>query len=237
MTALGGALVRVGDPGLRGRMRAMHGAWPVLPVKTYAQKVAKYAAIKATLQGARRYGAAAAAVESRGHTLDEAMSPLVKGFPGTDDAALMKALRHQPCGPLVALLHRRLQAFDPARLQARAALGERVRAGLGAGLWLPGHAQPRRTHWLVPVASAAPDRLQRLLRQAGFDASVGATSLAVIPPPPDRPGRAAAQAEAMLARMLYVPAYPELGAVDADQLLDLLGRGLPGQATPVSATG
>ena len=63
-------------------------------------------------------------------------------------------------------------------------------------------------------------RLRTALRRAGFDTSTATTSIAAVPAPPDRPELVPARAESMLARVVFLPVYPELRDDEVDALVE-----------------
>jgi perosamine synthetase len=214
-TALGGALVRVRDPELRARMRALQETWPVQPRREYAARVAKFVAL-ALLQGPRIYWVFARALALLGRDLDTVVNGAVRGFPGPD---LVTRIRRRPSGPLLALLERRLLSFDHGRLEARARLGERVAELLPRSVFHPGGAALDRTHWLFPVVTGDQASVIASLRRAGFDAATATSSIAAVTPPSDRPDLAAHAAERTVDGVVFLPVYPELAEREVERLL------------------
>jgi perosamine synthetase len=106
-------------------------------------------------------------------------------------------LRHRPSAPLLAMMRYRLASFPrrtARRLEARRRWGAAVaRAGNVAGA---DHAV--HTHWLIPVLVDDLERARAALRAAGIDAS-GPSNVVYLGPRP-----------AIMDRLLFVPAYPEL---------------------------
>ena len=208
-TALGGALAWVRDPAVADRMAAAQAAWPVQPRREYAIKAVK-CLVALAVSGPRAY-----AVVSR---LTD-VGALVRSVPASDDAGLLAWIRRRPCAGLVGMLGRRLDTgFPTGRLRRRAEAGEELAAALPAGLLHPGDAARSRTHWLFPVVTADPDGLIADLRGAGFDASRGTSQIAALSPAPC--------AEQLMAGMVFVPAYPELGASERRRLVEVLRAGV-----------
>ena len=87
---------------------------------------------------------------------------------------------------------------------------------------MPGRSALDHTHWVVPVATPSPEKLIASVRAAGFDANTATTSVAVVPAPPGR--REPEQAAALLDRIVFVPAYPELPADAFERLLETVRR-------------
>ena len=73
----------------------------------------------------------------------------------------------------------------------------------------PGAAVVPHTYWVFPVLVEQPAELLEHLTRAGFDATQG-QSLCVVSPPADRVDRKATAAENLLAKVVFLPFYPEL---------------------------
>lgn len=200
-TALGGALAWVRDPALAARMAEVHGRWPVQARREYALKALKCLAVL-LISGPRAYR-----VASR---LTGDPSAFVRSAPGADDAARSAWRRRRPCAGLVSVLRWRLGHFPAKRLQRRTEAGDELAAGLPVGLTHPGSAASGPTHWLFPVVALDPDSLMARLRDAGFDATQGTSQIRALPPAP--------RAEQMMAGMVFLPAYPELGQAESRRL-------------------
>jgi perosamine synthetase len=219
-TALGGALVRVGDPGLLARMRRIQAEWPVQSHREYAARVLKFAGLL-TLARPRAYWLFERSVRLARGDFDSFVNGSVKGFPGPE---LLARIRRQPSPALLALVERRLSTFDRERLARRERLGERVADGLPAPLFHPGRTASERTHWVFPVVAPERVTLTRALRHSGFDAATATSSLATVPPPADRPELAPRAAAGMMSDIVFLPLYPELAEPELDDMLAAIVR-------------
>jgi dTDP-4-amino-4,6-dideoxygalactose transaminase len=219
-TALGGALVRVGDPGLLARMRQIQAGWPVQSHREYAARLLKFAGLL-TLARPRAYWLFERSVRLARRDFDSFVNGSVKGFPGPE---LLATIRRRPSPALLALVERRLSTFDPERLARRERLGERVADGLPAPLFHPGRTAPERTHWVFPVVAPERVTLTRALRDSGFDAATATSSLAAVPPPADRPELAPRAAARMMGDIVFLPLYPELAEPELDDMLAAIAR-------------
>jgi dTDP-4-amino-4,6-dideoxygalactose transaminase len=216
-TALGGSLARVEDSALRARMCELQEHWPVQPRSEYARRVLKFVGL-ALLARPRVYSLFARTLELAGKDLDDTVGGAVRGFPGPD---LTARIRRRPSAPLLALLERRLRAFDGHRLRRRAAVGERVAGALPRNLVHPGRAARDRTHWVFPVLTPNPAPLVASLLRSGFDAATGTSGIAAVDTPPDRPDLEPENAKRMLAELVFLPVYPELER-EVDRLVAVL---------------
>ena len=220
-TALGGGILRFRDANLRNLVRARQAAWPRQSRWQFAAR-----AIKAMLLQllARRLVFTAFCTLCRMLRLnhDQIISRSVRGFAGGD---LLAKIRRRPSAPLA----RRIDRPNSASVARRRALARRILARLPR-LDHVGAAAVNHTHWVLPILSAAPDDLVRYLWSRGFDATRGASSLTVVPPPTGRP--LAAQSEAALAQTLYLPVDPHMSAGDVDRLVNAIEDWMRKLATP-----
>ena len=124
---------------------------------------------------------------------------------------------------LIALLERRLNRYDPSRIRRRAACGEWVSRTLPDWIERPGKYASSHTYWVYPIATEEPERLIAALRDAGFDATRGTTSLTAIAAPPGRPECEPVQSRRALAQLVYLPIYPQLPERELERLVALVG--------------
>ena len=197
-SALGGAIACVRSPALHQRMTAIQAQWPLQPAGQFARKLLK-SSLFILLQSALCYAAVHAVCVLARTTAGAFGRTMSRGFGGLDAAALLVALRQRPAVPLLRLLHHRLGHISVARVAKRAAWGTQLHRALPT--WAtPGYLQADHTHWLVPVVVPAPDALRAALQLAGFDA-FGASNVVAL---------GGTQATALMAGLVFVPAYPEL---------------------------
>jgi len=176
-TALGGALLKVGDSSLLARMRLAQSRWRPQARGAYAGSVVKFLVFKLVTRPFS-YGVLAALHRALGRDFDRTINTSVKAFrPGP----LLPQTEVRPSAPLLATLAYRLRTFDDARLRRRAESGEWLDAHLPGHVTPAGHLVESRTHWLFPVISREPDKLILACRRAGVDGARGASSVTVVP--------------------------------------------------------
>jgi perosamine synthetase len=205
-TAIGGAMLKVKDPAVLGRMRAIQLRWPVQPRSAYAFNALKFLAFTVATRPLV-YGLLARIHRVLGRDFDRLVNGSVRAF---RSGALLPQLEVQPCGPLLATLAFRLKTFDDARLRRRRESGEWLACHLPTHLDIPGGQMRNRTHWLLPVLTSQPDQLISACRGAGFDAARGASSVSTVVAPAARPESEPVKARRMMACLVFLPAYPEL---------------------------
>ncbi len=206
-TALGGALAYVRDAALRRAMAEVQQAWPAQRNRDVARKLAKVA-VMMLAQTVPGYSLLSFGCALAGRPVGDVVRAMTRGFGGMDAAQLLVALRHRPAPALLRMLAHRLRRFEPSRLRRRAEAGEAVVSALPPEV-CPGHAQARRTHWLVPVSVAEPERLRASLLAVGLDAS-GASNVTAVG------GVAAAR---LVQGLVLLPVSPELPVARRQRLV------------------
>jgi perosamine synthetase len=219
-TALGGALIRLADRHLAERMRELQQTWPVQARAGYARRLLLFAGLQA-LAHPRNYWIFARLLAATGRDLDSVVNAAVRGFPGPE---LATQIRRRPSAPLLALLARRLRAFDAERLQARTQAGDSLAAALPPALVRPGAEARDPTHWLFPVLTPKRAALCAALRRAGFDAAPATSSITSVSPPSGRPALRPTNAEQIMAEIVFLPAYPELGERELARLAAVIAE-------------
>ncbi|MFY9580203.1 MAG: DegT/DnrJ/EryC1/StrS family aminotransferase [Gaiellaceae bacterium] len=213
-SALGGAIVCVRRPELADRMRAIESQRPMQPRLEYAARARRFFTL-VLISRPRLYYAFERVLALRGRDLDNVVVASVRGF----RADILTRIRRRPSSPLLALMERRLRRFDHRRLEGRTQLAQHMAALLPQAVERPGSRACGATDWVFPVLADNPPRLRKELRRAGFDSSTATTSIAAVPAPADRPELAPAVAESMLARVIFLPVYPELREGEVAALL------------------
>lgn len=218
-TALGGALIRVGDRQQLETMQARQTSYPMQSRRKFLLRIAKYAGLK-FVSGPVPFGCLAHGCRWLGVDLDRLVNGSVRGFPRQD---VLSQIRRRPCAALAALLDRRLRRFDRCRLESRAAAARLVIESLSDAIQFPGAAAADHSHWVLPVRTSQPQELIRRLREAGFDATQG-QSLCVVPAPSDRAELDPCRARDTMTGIAFIPCYPELPRAALERLIETLAE-------------
>ncbi len=225
-TAVGGGVLFVRDAALRARMEEIQRGYPVQSRRDYLRRLLKYATLAAL--GARPLFALFRAwCRVRGRDFDDVLRRAARTF---RHDGLLARLRRRPAAALLTLLARRLGAAN-GRVGARAEVGAALARMLGPELARPGSAVENHSHWVFPVLTEDPSGLMMHLRSWGFDATSGTSSLTAVAGAPERPDVAAPEAEAVMAHVLFLPAYPEIPAVRRARLAEALGEWMAASRT------
>src|SRR5215211_4964002 len=221
-TALGGAVLRVRDREVLGRMRVAQASYPSQRRAGYLKKLLKVLGLGAASRP-HPYGLLAWACTKLGSDLDELVNGVVRGFPpGEPEATFLQRLRQRPSAPLLAMLSRRLRTFDRERLARRASTGERFLRRLRVVDLHPGRHSLERTHGLFPVVVEDPEALVASLRRRGLDASQATSSISVVGAPDGR--SSPTEASLMMSGVVFLPVYPELPSQEFDVMAGLVNE-------------
>ena len=228
-TAMGGALIRVRDPELAGRMRGIQRRYPVQKTTEQANRILKCAALK-IITSPMVFGLVQSTFKLSGRDYENAVAD------GVRNVAKLKGnkkLRFQPSSSLQALLCRRVFMFREKQLEARVATGRRLKALLDDAVFLPAQGNAHHDYWVFPVVVGAPAAFVQKLRARGFDAANLPRSQAVAAPA-DRPELEPVVAQQLLSELVILPCYPGMPDRELERLATTIRR-IEGQAeTPES---
>lgn len=195
LTALGGGVAVFADPSNAARCAALENAYAPMSEAWFLKRIAKFMALKAA-STPWLYGLVVAAVQAVTGDAEKAIGAAARGFPPGD---LIKRLRKRPPQRMLGLLARRLA--QPENDTSRIAAAREVMGRLSPRTTLLGSAAPSHHYWLAPILVDDADTAARVLREQGFDATRGATSLRALGtdehPTPN--------AQRMIEHVLYLP--------------------------------
>ncbi len=221
-TALGGALANVRKPGLMAKMRAIQASYPVQPTKRQTKRVLQFAGLK-LLSLPLVFGLMQRFYALQGKDFEDQVSERVRNVAKYKKA---KSLRIRPSAALNALLCRRLERFDPAVLERRAAKGRRLKELLDGCLALPGQANAHHDYWVSPAVVEDPLPFIAEMRRQGFDAANLPRNQAVAAPE-DRPELAPARAAELLGKLVILPCYDSVPDSELRRQAELVRRLVP----------
>lgn len=193
-TALGGAIVRVRDEELRGKMAAIEAKYKYKTRFWYGKRLLKYLGLQ-FLSQPWLYDKLLFILKQMGVDCDRAIASLARGFASGE---LLPKLRYRPPAPMIALLRRRLQSGWDGKIRTETA--QKFLKLLDSAVVIPGKAAKHHSFWLVAIATENPVTLMVELRENGFDATQGATSLRAMADCP--------VAKQILDQILYLPVSP-----------------------------
>lgn len=216
-TCLGGAMCRVGDPGILERMRDIQSRVPVRPNHVLLSRIPKYAGLKA-ISSKPVFGWVAWLGRKMGRSIDDLIGESTKGFRGNE---LLPQIRQQPATGTLRMLLRRLPAYDTGRIGRRVENARRISARLGVEKSPVGLADGRHSCWLFPFVTRKAEELIPFLQLHGFD-STRRGSLVVVPPPAGRPELNCPVATGLLDQTVFLPCYCEMTDEAIDEMCELI---------------
>ena len=210
-SALGGAIMTFRDTALRDRVRAATSAWPLQSRAAYVARLLKY--VLFVLLGYRPcYTLFVNALKLFGMDHDRVLASAMRGFAGGD---LLAGIRRRPSMPLLALMRRRITRGSQPSVARRGASARQL-AALLPSVQRPGAMASWHSHWVFPVLHPHADALIAYLRTRGFDATRGASSMAVVAA--TRGDARASAAQSALEQQCYLPAHEGMNERDIERL-------------------
>jgi perosamine synthetase len=175
-TALGGAVTLIRDRTLAEKMQILEEQYPCKNEFWFFKRVLKYLGLK-FFSIPEIYAQLLAVLRLLDRDLDGVINSLTRGFTQGD---ILAKIRYRPPNRMLSLLNRRLkncntQWFEQRELKARNFLSKLV-----PEILCPGNKADYHSFWVVPILVSNPELLMENLREQGFDATRGNTSLACI---------------------------------------------------------
>ncbi|WP_119269716.1 DegT/DnrJ/EryC1/StrS family aminotransferase [Taklimakanibacter deserti] len=228
-TALGGALIRVRDDKVRGRMRAIQAAYPIQPDSKQLKRVFQFMGLKlitsrAVLGAIYRY------YHSRGQDYEDSLADRVRDVAPLKTA---KNLRFQPSTAMLALLNRRLEEFDIQAIRVRTNKGEKLRDMIGSAVAMPAQANTHHDYWVFPLIVDEPRKFIDGLRAEGFDAADLPRSQHIAAPK-DRPELEPKTAAGVMRDLVVIPCYDTMPDEELARQAQVIKR-LAGELAPSKA--
>ena len=216
-TAGGGAVLRVRDAELANKMRVAQAGYPLQRLSAFAIKLGRIACLKflgyQIPYGLFRRFCGVFCIDA-----DLVLSRGTRAFPGAD---LIVMIRRRPHPALIALLSHRLSQFDSRYLRRRTMIGRLLRDELSGIVDMPGKNALAQTHWVFPLCLENSGEVIRKLVTEGFDATAR-QSMEVIEAPFGRGQIDPLRAPVIYQRMVYLPAYPEMGETEILRMARIL---------------
>jgi len=212
-TALGGGVAIVRDYALANKMREIGDRYPLKGDRWYRQRLIKYLAIKAICDP-YLYNALVRSIQLLGKDVDREIGSSARGFRSRE---LIPQLRQKPPQLLLQFLAHRLQtcpSYGDRILRAKRLLSQ-----LDSSVIWPGYRATQHSFWVVPIQTPSPKLWMKTLRDSGFDATQGNTSLIAIPTPQGSP---LPHAQELIQTLLYLPISPALPASEEQRLIQLI---------------
>lgn len=173
-TAVGGAVFAVRNQSLLQLLQQAHDRWPVNGRWSFAKRIFKYAFVR-LISTWLVAGTIARVARWFGSDHDQLATRLARGFPGP---RFFEKIRQQPSIPLVRLLAKKLQTFDPQTIEIRRRRGIEAAEALRGRVDVLGSQMIDPTYWVFPILVTNREPLVQELWRRGFD---GTTRSSLVP--------------------------------------------------------
>ena len=212
ITALGGAIGFTIDKELKKEINNKISKYPKIKNAEFRKKVLKYIALK-ILSNPFIYGLFILACRFLKIDYDRAIISSVRMV---QDDSLFEAIRKKPSTSQLRYLLYRLTSMNENHISQRKEVGDYLK-NLLKNCDIHGSANPTHSYWLFPIRSSKREKLVKLLRDSGFDATFTTTQLIPINEP-DEDDNALVECEKYMSETIYLPLYETMPKKSLDKL-------------------
>ena len=175
-TALGGAVTLIRDKPLAETMKSFEEQYPCRSEFWFLKRVLKYFGLKLfSIPGI--YYHLLTVLRLLDRDLDVVINSLTRGFSQGD---ILSKIRYRPPHGMIELLSRRLRTCNINWFEQRESKARKFFAMLLPEISCPGNKAEYHSFWVFPILVSHPELLMAHLRDNGFDATRGNTSLICI---------------------------------------------------------
>ena len=146
-TAFGGAIAKVSDPKVHQSMKDLYKNYPYQSRSDYINRVLKYSFVYILLNCPRVIKSGMYLTRLLGIDHKKHVVKMLRGFP----SQLMRKIRHQPSGPLLAVMYERMQNFHASELLMAKLKGDYVSERLPTKATQVGTKAAVYNYWLFPI--------------------------------------------------------------------------------------
>ena len=132
------------------------------------------------------------------------------------DDSLLEAIRKEPATSQLRYLLYRLTSMKENHISQRKEVGDYVK-NLLKNCDIHGSANPTHSYWLFPIRSSRREKLVKLLRDSGFDATFTSTQLIPVNEP-DEDDNTLVECEKYMSETIYLPVYETMSKKSLDKL-------------------
>lgn len=175
-TALGGAVAIIQDKTLASKIKNIEYDYPQRSEFWFLQRLLKYYCLK-LLSIPVLYCNVLAVLKALGKDVDSAINSMTRGFSKGD---ILDKIRYRPPKRMLALLNRRLSNYHNDWVEKRQSNARKFISLLLPEIVCLGSSAEYNSFWLVAILVSDPEFMMTKLRENGFDATRGSTSLTFI---------------------------------------------------------
>jgi perosamine synthetase len=222
-TALGGAVTLIRDKSLAEKMKSFEEQYPCRGEFWFLKRVLKYFGLKLfSTPGIYYYLLAFLRLLDR--DLDVVINSLTRGFAQGD---ILSKIRYRPPHRMVELLSRRLRHCNTNWFQQRESKARKFLAMLLPEIPGIGNKADYHSFWVFPILVSNPESLMAHLREKGFDATRGNTSLICIEDlrsQDKQPASHPINGKHLIDHVLYLPVSESLPEQELEHLAKLINE-------------
>jgi dTDP-4-amino-4,6-dideoxygalactose transaminase len=224
-TAFGGAIAIIREQAIAQKMKDINQQYPCKSESWFFQRILKYLCLK-LFSIPWLYYHVLVFFKSLGKNLDCAINSLTRGFSQGD---ILEKIRYRPPTRMLVLLKRRLRTCDTQWFEKRSKNARKFLSLLKPEIICPGSKAEYNSFWVVPILVPNPPSVMEKLREHGFDATQGNTSLTFIDidnaSSGDKPAtEGAGNAQRLIQDVLYLPVSESLPENDLVCLAQLINQ-------------
>ena len=212
ITALGGAIGFTKDKELKKEIKNLIFKHPRIKNSEFRRKVIKYIALK-VLSNSFIYGLFIWICRLIKIDYDKAIISTVRMV---KDDSLLKVIRKFPAESQLRYLFYRIVSMQKNHIIKRKAAGDYVKNILEK-CDVHGAKNPTHSYWLFPIRTSKREKLVKLLRDSGFDATFTSTQLIPINQF-NQVGKVPVECEKYMSETIYLPVYETMSKKSLDRL-------------------
>ena len=212
ITALGGAIGFTMDKQLKKEIIKKLSKYSKIKNAEFRKKVFKYTSLK-ILSNSFIYGFFILICRLSRIDYDKAIISTVRMV---QDDSLLETIRKEPATSQLRYLLYRLTSMNENHIAQRKEVGDYVK-NLLKNCDIHGSANPTHSYWLFPIRSSRRDKLVKILRDSGFDATFTSTQLIPINEP-DEDDSTLVECEKYMSETIYLPVYETMSKKSLDKL-------------------
>ena len=212
ITALGGAVGFAMDNKLKKEIINKISKYPKIKNAEFRKKVLKYIGLK-ILSNPYVYGLFILICRILKINYDKAIISTVRMV---QDGSLLEAIRKEPATSQLRYLLYRLASMKENHIYQRKEVGDYVK-NLLKSCDIHGSANTTHSYWLFPIRSSRREKLVKLLRESGFDATFTSTQLIPLNEN-DKDNNALVECEKYMSETIYLPVYETMSKKSLDKL-------------------
>jgi hypothetical protein len=145
--AMGGAIVKVRDPGVLEKMRTKLLTYPIFSESDYIERLFRYSIVMFLVNNPLVTKVGVRFLHCVGIDYKETIVSLLRGFPGD----ITKKVRHQPSTSMLRMMSHKLQHFDDNEHAQAKINGDFVLNSLFQDVLIPGCSADKMNYWLFPI--------------------------------------------------------------------------------------